>query len=56
MTFKIGDYVKHKDYPKSKVPIYLSGYEHVQIINAQADNFEYSSKEEHDEYWREEVN
>jgi len=51
MNFKLGDYVKHKDYPKSKVPLHLTEDIEVQIVNAQADNFEYSSKKEHDEYW-----
>lgn len=51
MQFKVGDYVKHKDYPKSKVPIHLTKDEHVQIVNAQAEDFEHSSEEEHYKYW-----
>ena len=52
MKFKIGDYVKHKEYPKSKVVLHLTEDMHVQVINAQAENFEYANQQEIEEYHR----
>lgn len=51
MGFKLGDYVKHVEYPKSKVPLHLNQQWHVDVINAQAESFDHSSKAEYDEYW-----
>lgn len=53
MTFKLGDYVKHVEYPKSKVPLLLHEQWHVDVVNAQIKNFVYSGKEEYDGYWEE---
>jgi len=53
MAFKLGDYIKHKEYPKSEIPILLVDRWHMGVVNAQAENFQYSSKEEHDAYWGE---
>ncbi len=52
-TFKLGDYVKHIDEPKSMTPFRLVEDWHVDVVNAQAKNFQYSSKEEYDKYWSE---
>ena len=52
MTFKIGDYVKHKEYPKSNVVLHLTKDMYVQVINAQAENFEYANQKEIEEYHR----
>lgn len=53
MTFKLGDYVKHIEYPKSKVPLRLSDQKRVDIANAQKENFTLATKEEHENYWEE---
>lgn len=53
MKFRIGDYIKHKEYPKSKVLLHLSEEMHVDIANTHADDFELCTKEEYDEYWEE---
>lgn len=50
MTFKIGDYVKHKEYPKSKVIIHITETTDKEIINAQAENFEPATEEEIENY------
>lgn len=52
VTFKIGGYVKHKEYPKSKVVICLTSDTHVQVINAQAENFKHANEKEIAEYHR----
>jgi hypothetical protein len=51
MTFKLNDYVKHVEYPRSKVPLHLYKKQFVDIVNAQTESFEYCTKEEYDRYW-----
>lgn len=53
VTFKLGDYVKHVDEPKSVTPFRLVEDWHVDVVNAQSKNFQYSSKEEYNKYWSE---
>ncbi len=50
-TFKLGDYVKHIDEPKSMTPFRLVEDWHMEVVNAQAENFRYSSKEEYEAFW-----
>mgnify|MGYP001343394751 CR=1 FL=1 len=50
--FKIGDYVKHKEHPKSEVILHLTEDMHVQVINAQSENYEHATQEEIEEYHR----
>lgn len=50
MKFKLGDYVKHKEYPKSKVVFRLSIVEYLEIVNAQAENFEHATEREIESY------
>lgn len=45
-TFKIGDYVKHKAYPKSKVILYVRSELEKQVVNAQAYNFELATEDD----------
>ena len=52
--FKIGDYVKHKEYPKSKVILHITSKMQKEVVNAQADDFEHASEGEIEEYHTEE--
>ena len=46
MKFKIGDYVKHKEYPKSKVVLHIRGDIEKQVINTHAEDFELATEDE----------
>lgn len=48
--FNYGDYVTHKEYPKSEVVFHLDNRMALSVINAQADNFKYATQEQIDEY------
>lgn len=46
MTFDIGDYVKHKEHPKSKVVLHVRSEFEKLVINANAEDYRYATEEE----------
>lgn len=48
--FKIGDYIKHKEYPKSKVILHVRGEMERAVANANAEDYEYATEKEIKEY------
>jgi len=52
MTFKIGDYVKHKEHPKNQVILHIRDKKEKEIINAQSYNFEHATENEIEDYHR----
>ncbi len=50
MDFKIGDYVVHKEYPKSEVVLHLTSKAEKSVINAQMKNFRHATESEVEKY------